>query len=91
VHSGTLQPEHARILSGEKTHEEDAGAEAVLTRREAERGVHAERGEADVDAIERAHEHEGDPGKPEPPVHLGADPRAQIASQSILPKRFPAV
>ena len=49
------RPARAQIaghFEQEVAEEEDAGAAAVLERRQPERGVHLQRGEADVDAIE---------------------------------------
>jgi hypothetical protein len=47
-------------LSEQIADEEDAGAEAVLLRREAQVLVHLQRREADVHAVERAQQHQQD-------------------------------
>ena len=53
MHADSLQQQHARILPGEKTQEQDAGAKPVLAGREAQVGVHLQGGEADIHPIER--------------------------------------
>ncbi len=84
AHAHPLQQQHAGVLAGEKTREQDAGAETVLSGGEAQLGVHRRRREADVRAIQRAHQQENGAGPRQACLDLARD---RIAAHCLAPFR----
>ena len=77
--------EVARHLEQKVAEEEDAGAEAVVERGQPERGVHLQRGETDVHAIEIGDEIQERRETESAGGGRGADPRGRRSHRRIVP------